>query len=69
MSCFPAVCFLSHFNRARDGWHIVHAGGSRRAGNLAGDSRTGAERRTWRAVEDRALMDFLAQQRAVLNPV
>ncbi|EBV2390425.1 adenosine deaminase [Salmonella enterica subsp. enterica serovar Corvallis] len=65
---FPGSLFLSHFNRARDaGWHItVHAGEAAGPESIWQAIRElGAERigHGVKAVEDRALMDFLAQQR------
>ena len=65
---FPGSLFLSHFNRARDaGWHItVHAGEAAGPESIWQAIRElGAERigHGVKAVEDRALMDFLAEQR------
>lgn len=65
---FPGSLFLSHFNRARDaGWHItVHAGEAAGPESIWQAIRElGAERigHGVKAIEDRALMDFLAQQR------
>lgn len=65
---FPGKLFLSHFNRARDaGWHItVHAGEAAGPESIWQAIRElGAERigHGVKAVEDRALMDFLAEQR------
>ncbi|ELN8814509.1 adenosine deaminase [Salmonella enterica subsp. enterica serovar Dublin] len=65
---FPGSLFLSHFNRARDaGWHItVHAGEAAGPESIWQAIRElGAERigHGVKAVEDRTLMDFLAQQR------
>ncbi|HAC7579165.1 TPA_asm: adenosine deaminase family protein [Salmonella enterica] len=65
---FPGSLFLSHFNRARDaGWHItVHAGEAAGPESIWQAIRElGAERigHGVKAVEDRALMDFLVQQR------
>ncbi len=68
---FPAARFLPHFNRARCGlaYYCLQRWRSRRPrkSNLAGDSRTGGRERGRghgvKAVEDRALMDFSAQQR------
>lgn len=59
---------MSHFNRARDaGWHItVHAGEAAGPESIWQAIRElGAERigHGVKAVEDRALMDFLVQQR------
>lgn len=65
---FPGSLFLNHFNRARDaGWHItVHAGEAAGPESIWQAIRElGAERigHGVKAVEDRALMDFLAEQR------
>ncbi|MDA8480044.1 adenosine deaminase [Citrobacter sp. Awk 4] len=65
---FPGSLFLTHFNRARDaGWHItVHAGEAAGPESIWQAIRElGAERigHGVKAVEDRALMDFLAEQR------
>lgn len=65
---FPGGLFLNHFNRARDaGWHItVHAGEAAGPESIWQAIRElGAERigHGVKAVEDRALMDFLAEQR------
>ena len=65
---FPGALFLSHFNQARDaGWHItVHAGEAAGPESIWQAIRElGAERigHGVKAVEDRALMDFLAEQR------
>ena len=65
---FPGSLFLSHFNRARDaGWRItVHAGEAAGAESIWQAIRElGAERigHGVKAIEDRALMDFLAEQR------
>nr|MCX3331067.1 adenosine deaminase [Bacillus pacificus] len=65
---FPASLFLSPFNRARDaGWHItVHAGEAAGPESIWQAIRElGAERigHGVKAVEDRALLDFLAQKR------
>lgn len=65
---FPGSLFLSHFNRARDaGWHItVHAGEAAGPESIWQAIRElGAERigHGVKAVEDPALMDFLAEQR------
>lgn len=65
---FPGGLFLNHFNRARDaGWHItVHAGEAAGPESIWQAIRElGAERigHGVKAVEDPALMDFLAQQR------
>lgn len=65
---FPGSLFLSHFNRARDaGWHItVHAGEAAGPESIWQAIRElGAERigHGVKAIEDRALMDFLAEQR------
>lgn len=64
---FPGSLFLSHFNHARDaGWHItVHAGEAAGAESIWQAIRElGAERigHGVKAIEDRALMDFLAEQ-------
>ncbi|MCZ8689041.1 adenosine deaminase family protein, partial [Escherichia albertii] len=63
----PGNLFLSHFNRARDaGWHItVHAGEAAGPESIWQAIRElGAERigHGVKAIEDRALMDFLAEQ-------
>jgi len=65
---FPGSEFLSHFNRARDaGFHItVHAGEAAGPESIWQAIRElGAERigHGVKAIEDRALMDFLAEQR------
>ena len=65
---FRVVLSLSHFNRARDaGWHItVHAGEAAGPESIWQAIRElGAERigHGVKAIEDRALMDFLAEQR------
>ncbi|MBB1201046.1 adenosine deaminase [Enterobacteriaceae bacterium 89] len=65
---FPGSLFLSHFNRARDaGWHItVHAGEAAGPESIWQAIRElGAERigHGVKAVEDLALMDFLAEQK------
>ncbi|MCS2171298.1 adenosine deaminase [Scandinavium sp. TWS1a] len=65
---FPGSLFLNHFNRARDaGLHItVHAGEAAGPESIWQAIRElGAERigHGVKAVEDRALMDFLAEQR------
>lgn len=65
---FPGSLFLPHFKQARDaGWHItVHAGEAAGPESIWQAIRElGAERigHGVKAVEDRALMDFLAQQR------
>lgn len=65
---FPGSLFLSHFNRARDaGWHItVHAGEAAGPESIWQAIRElGAERigHGVKAIEDRALMDFLRDQR------
>lgn len=65
---FPGSLFLSHFNRARDaGWHItVHAGEAAGPESIWQAIRElGAERigHGVKAIEDRALMDFLAEQK------
>ncbi len=65
---FPGSLFLSHFNRARDaGWHItVHAGEAAGPESIWQAIRElGAERigHGVKAVEDPALMAFLAEQR------
>lgn len=65
---FPGSLFLNHFNRARDaGWHItVHAGEAAGPESIWQAIRElGAERigHGVKAVDDRALMDFLAEQR------
>ena len=65
---FPGSLFLSHFNRARDaGWHItVHAGEAAGPESIWQAIRElGAERigHGVKAVEDKALMDFLAEQK------
>jgi len=65
---FPGSEFLSHFNRARDaGFHItVHAGEAAGPESIWQAIRElGAERigHGVKAIEDRALMDFLAGQR------
>lgn len=70
---FPGSLFLSHFNRARDaGWHItVHAGEAAGPESIWQAIRElGAERigHGVKAIEDRALMDFLAEQRIESNP-
>ncbi|TNV19384.1 adenosine deaminase [Buttiauxella sp. B2] len=64
---FPGSLFLNHFNRARDaGWHItVHAGEAAGPESIWQAIRElGAERigHGVKAVEDPALMDFLAEQ-------
>ncbi|MBO9106792.1 MAG: adenosine deaminase family protein, partial [Escherichia coli] len=64
---FPGSLFLSHFNRARDaGWHItVHAGEAAGPESIWQAIRElGAESigHGVKAIEDRALMDFLAEQ-------
>jgi hypothetical protein len=65
---FPGNLFLNHFNRARDaGWHItVHAGEAAGPESIWQAIRElGAERigHGVKAVEDPALMDYLAEQR------
>ena len=65
---FPGSLFLPHFNRARDaGWHItVHAGEAAGPESIWQAIRElGAERigHGVKAVEDPALMAFLAEQR------
>lgn len=65
---FPAEWFRDHFRRARDaGWHItVHAGESAGPESIWQALRTlGAERigHAIHAVEDPALLDYLAEQR------
>lgn len=65
---FPGHLFLGHFRRARDaGWHItVHAGEAAGPESIWQAIRElGAERigHGVRAVEDAALMDFLAERR------
>ncbi len=65
---FPGSLFLNHFNRARDaGLHItVHAGEAAGPESIWQAIRElGAERigHGVKAVEDRALMDFLVEQR------
>ncbi|WP_318373276.1 adenosine deaminase [Enterobacter sp.] len=65
---FPGSLFLSHFNRARDaGWRItVHAGEAAGPESIWQAIRElGAERigHGVKAIEDPALMDFLAEQR------
>ncbi|KNC88724.1 adenosine deaminase [Trabulsiella odontotermitis] len=65
---FPGSLFLTHFNRARDaGWRItVHAGEAAGPESIWQAIRElGAERigHGVKAVEDPALMDFLAEQR------
>ncbi|ROP61969.1 adenosine deaminase [Enterobacter sp. BIGb0383] len=65
---FPGSLFLSHFNRARDaGWHItVHAGEAAGPESIWQAIRElGAERigHGVKAIEDPALMAFLAEQR------
>ncbi|MCS2161802.1 adenosine deaminase [Scandinavium sp. H11S7] len=65
---FPGSLFLNHFNRARDaGWRItVHAGEAAGPESIWQAIRElGAERigHGVKAIEDRALMDFLAEQR------
>jgi len=65
---FPGSLFLNHFNRARDaGWRItVHAGEAAGPESIWQAIRElGAERigHGVKAVEDRALMDFLVEQR------
>lgn len=64
---FPGSLFLNHFNRARDaGWHItVHAGEAAGSESIWQAIRElGAERigHGVKAIEDPALMDFLAEQ-------
>lgn len=64
---FPGALFLPHFARARDaGWHVtVHAGEAAGAESIWQAIRDlGAERigHGVKAVEDPALMDFLAQK-------
>ncbi|MGK7245705.1 adenosine deaminase [Buttiauxella agrestis] len=63
---FPGSLFLNHFNRARDaGWHItVHAGEAAGPESIWQAIRElGAERigHGVKAIEDPALMDFLAE--------
>jgi len=65
---FPGSLFLPHFNRARDaGWRItVHAGEAAGPESIWQAIRElGAERigHGVKAIEDPALMDFLAEQR------
>ena len=65
---FPGSLFLSHFNQARDaGWHItVHAGEAAGPESIwQAIKELGAERigHGVKAVEDRALMDYLAEHR------
>ncbi|HED1419764.1 TPA: adenosine deaminase [Kluyvera georgiana] len=65
---FPGTLFLDHFTRARDaGWHItVHAGEAAGPESIWQAIRElGAERigHGVKAVEDPALMDFLAEKR------
>lgn len=65
---FPGSLFLPHFNRARDaGWHItVHAGEAAGPESIWQAIRElGAERigHGVKAVQDPALMDYLAAQR------
>ena len=65
---FPGSLFLDHFNRARDaGWHItVHAGEAAGPESIWQAIRElGAERigHGVKAIEDPALMDFLADRR------
>ena len=65
---FPGSLFLPHFNRARDaGWHItVHAGEAAGPDSIWQAIRElGAVRigHGVKAIEDAALMDFLAEQR------
>ncbi|MCS2159191.1 adenosine deaminase [Scandinavium sp. H11S7] len=65
---FPGSLFLNHFNHARDaGWRItVHAGEAAGPESIWQAIRElGAERigHGVKAIEDRALMDFLAEQR------
>jgi len=65
---FPGSLFLNHFNRARDaGWRItVHAGEAAGPESIWQAIRELAAERIGhgvKAVEDRALMDFLAEQR------
>lgn len=65
---FPGSLFLNHFNRARDaGWRItVHAGEAAGSESIWQAIRElGAERigHGVKAIEDAALMDFLAEQR------
>ncbi len=65
---FPGSLFLSHFNRARDaGWHVtVHAGEAAGPESIWQAIRElGAERigHGVKAVDDPALLDFLAAQR------
>lgn len=65
---FPGSLFLSHFNRARDaGWHItIHAGEAAGPESIWQAIRElGAERigHGVKAIDDPALMDFLAEQR------
>lgn len=65
---FPGSLFLPHFNRARDaGWHItVHAGEAAGPESIWQAIRElGAERigHGVKAIEDPALMAFLAEQR------
>ncbi|ELY5881687.1 adenosine deaminase [Cronobacter sakazakii] len=64
---FPGSLFLNHFNRGRDaGWHItVHAGEAAGPESIWQAIRElGAQRigHGVKAVEDPALMDFLAEQ-------
>lgn len=65
---FHGSLFLSHFNQARDaGWHItVHAGEAAGPESIwQAIKELGAERigHGVKAVEDRALMDYLAEHR------
>ena len=65
---FPGSLFLSHFNQARDaGWHItVHAGEAAGPESIwQAIKELGAERigHGVKAVEDRALMDYLVEHR------
>ena len=65
---FPGSLFLSHFNQARDaGWRItVHAGEAAGPESIwQAIKELGAERigHGVKAVEDRALMDYLAEHR------
>lgn len=65
---FPGNLFLSHFNQARDaGWRItVHAGEAAGPESIwQAIKELGAERigHGVKAVEDRALMDYLAEHR------
>ncbi|STU72436.1 adenosine deaminase [Klebsiella pneumoniae subsp. pneumoniae] len=64
---FPGTLFRNHFNQARDaGWHITVHAAKRPARKVSGRpfvSWRGAHRPWVKAVEDPALMDYLAEHR------